>query len=268
MKGKSDEHNCSCPLVLTVGGHDPSGAGLHADIETCAALECMAVSIVTALTTQNTAFVYRVIPTDPVEIRRQIVTLLDELEIDVCKIGLVPTRAASKMLGTLFSDELDGCPLILDPVLSAGSGGDLSCEDMRESILTELVPHATLVTPNESELQALTSCSDAEQGILKLRQAGAKAVLVKDCENNRRCITNRLYLPDRLPEVFEMRRFPGTYHGTGCTLASAVACYYAVGMPLRTAVANAQTFTHSSVAAAHKFGASQAIPNRFSTFTR
>lgn len=268
MAIKSSDIDSACPLVLAIGGHDPSGAGIHADIETCAALGCMAISIITALTTQNTASVYHVLPTDPAEIRRQIVVLLEELEIDVCKIGLVPTKETSKMLGTLFGRELEGCSLILDPILSAGSGNDLSCEDTREAVLTDLVPHAALITPNGHELRTLTNCSDVEEGILKLRRAGAKAVLVTDSENERSRIINRFYPVDSVPEEFEIERIPGTYHGTGCTLASAVACYCAVGMPLRTAVVNAQEFTNSSVAAAHNFGAAQAIPNRFSAFSR
>ena len=99
-----------CPLVLTIGGHDPSGAGIHADIETCAALGCMAVSIVTALTTQNTASVFKVTPVDPEEIRAQILTVLQEFEIGACKIGLVPTAAISQMLAELLTRELDGRP--------------------------------------------------------------------------------------------------------------------------------------------------------------
>ena len=267
MSSSIARSNGHCPLVLAIGGHDPSGAGIHADIETCAALGCMAVSIVTALTTQNTASVFKVTPVDPEEIRDQILTILQEFEIAACKIGLVPTAAISQMLAELLTHELDGRPIVVDPVMRAGSGDSLALDDMRDPLMAELIPHAELLTPNASEVEVLTNCSDLENGISKIHQSGCQAVLVTDAGNDRDLIVNRLYLRDTAPEDFEMKRFGGSYHGTGCTLASASACKLAQGLPLRACVAQAQEFVHGAVVNAHQFGASQAIPNRFTSRT-
>lgn len=252
-----------CPLVLAIGGHDPSGAGIHADIETCAALGCMAMSIVTALTTQNTASVIKVTPVDPEDIRAQILALLQEFKIGACKIGLVPTAAISQMLAELLTHEFHGIPIVLDPVVRAGSGDSLALDDMRKSLMAELIPRADLLTPNASEVEVLTSCSDLEDGVAKLHESGVQAVLVTDAVRDRNRLVSRLFLRDTASEDFEMERFNGTYHGTGCTLASAIACKLASGLPFRISVAEAQAFVHTAVQNAHKFGASQAIPNRF-----
>ena len=263
MRRSIDPRNNACPLVLAIGGHDPSGAGIHADIETCAALGCMAVSIVTALTTQNTASVRKVTAVDPKDIRDQILTVLQEFKISACKIGLVPTAATSEVLAGLLTGELSGCPIVVDPVVHAGSGDRLALEDMRESLLADLVPHAELLTPNAHEVEVLTRCTSLEDGVSRLRHSGCQAVLVTDVGSDSDLIVNRLYLRGTPPEAFEMKRFSGTYHGTGCTLASAIACNRAMGLPLRTSVVKAQKFVHHAVVNAHQLGAPQAIPNRF-----
>ncbi len=227
----------------------------------------MAVSIVTALTTQNTASVHKVTPVESEDIRDQILTVLQEFEISACKIGLVPTAATGKVLGEILMRELGECPIIVDPVVRSGSGDHLALEDMREPLMAELFPHAELLTPNAAEVAALTNCIDLTDGVSALQRSGCAAVLVTDATADDDLIVNRLFLGDAAPEDFEMKRVSGAYHGTGCTLASAIACKRATGLPLRAGVTQAQDFVHGAVVSAHQLGASQAIPNRFARRT-
>jgi hydroxymethylpyrimidine/phosphomethylpyrimidine kinase len=262
-KRQNDRH----PLILTIGGHDPSAAGIQADIESCAALGCMAISIVTALTIQNTAVVRRVIPSQPEDVRDQIRTVLEEFEPDGCKIGLVPNSAIAEIIAGILKIELNGCPKVVDPVIRAGSGGALAMDDMASTLVRDLVPLADVITPNADEVRALTGCDDLSQGVLQLQHTGCQSILVTDTVPDQELIINEFYIRDAAPERFELKRFPGSYHGTGCTLATAIACHRAIGRSIRDAVAEAQHFVHSAVREAHRFGGSQAIPNRFGRLT-
>ena len=263
MSDLGERQNDRCRLILTVGGHDPSAAGIQADIETCAALGCLALSVVTALTTQNTAIVRKVIPSRPEDVRDQIRTVLDEFKPDACKIGLVPNPAIGAVIAGFLINELNDCPTVIDPVIRAGSGGSLASVDMIDALMSDLIPLAEVLTPNAGEVRALTSCEDLEQGISRLRHTGCESVLVTDAEGEKKVLINQLYISDEPPERYEMKRLPGSYHGTGCTLATAIACRRAAGLSIRDAVAQAQEFVHGAVCGAHRFGASQAIPNRF-----
>ncbi|MGE4617389.1 MAG: hydroxymethylpyrimidine/phosphomethylpyrimidine kinase [Gammaproteobacteria bacterium] len=220
-----------------LGGHDPSAAGVQADIETCAALGRLALSVVTALTTQNTAIVHKVIPSRPEDVSDQIRTGLDEFKPDACKIGLVPNSAISAVIAGILKNELRDCPTVIDPVTKAGSGGSLALVDMIDALMSYLIPLAEVLTPNAGEVRALTSCDDLEHRASRLRLTGCESVLVTDAEGGKEVLINQLYIRDEPPERHEMKRLRGSYHGTGCTRATAIACHRAAGLSIRDAVA-------------------------------
>lgn len=250
------------PIVLCIGGHDPSTAGIQADIETCVAFDCLALTVVSAWTTQNTATLCRVVPTPVDEVMAQIELLREEFPIHACKLGLLPTVAHCERLADSFAGPLAGCPLVVDPLLRAGSGGALVQEAIESAFLARLLPHATVVTPNRQEALYFGAAEDPQTAITHLLASGCRAVLLTDALADGRDIVNQLHSRDGRCESFTMARYPGDYHGTGCTLATAIACGLASGHSLREAVVEAQHFVHTAVARAWRPGSRQHIPRR------
>lgn len=248
--------------MLCIGGHDPSTAGIQADIETCVAFECLALTVVSAWTTQNTARVTCVVPTAVDDVIAQIELLLEDFPVHACKLGLLPTAKLCERLADLFERRLASCPLVIDPLLRAGSGNILVQEQMQESFLRRLLPRATVVTPNRLESLHFGASEHAHEAVAHLLASGCQSVLLTDALADGQDIVNQLHIRDSAPESFTMTRFPGDYHGTGCTLATGIACGLAHGRTVREAVIDAQHFVHAAVAGAWRPGSRQHIPRR------
>jgi hydroxymethylpyrimidine/phosphomethylpyrimidine kinase len=250
------------PIVLCIGGHDPSGgAGIQADIETVSALGGRAISLVTALTAQDTHNVAAVWPTARDTFARQMDTLLADIRPDAIKLGLL---ASVDIAGdvALRLDEFNG-PVIVDPVLAAGGGRAMSGHDIPAVIGERIIPLSTLVTPNRAEASALTGNDDPEQAAAELLDAGAGCVLLTGTDNTRgETVRHRLYLPTHPPQILPVPRLNNSYHGSGCTLASACAINLALGQPLRTAIDNALSFTRQALEHAERPGSGQSLPQR------
>lgn len=253
-------------VVLCLGGHDPSTAGIAADIETCIAFECLALTVVSARTTQNTADVKRVVPTTVDEVIAQIELLLEDFPVHACKPGLLPTAMLCERLADLFDRRLASCPLVQGPLLRAGSGGILVQEQMAETFLRRLLWRATLVTPNRLEALHFGASERADEAVAHLLASGCQSVLLTDALADGQDIVNQLHSRDGAPESFTMTRFPADYHGTGCTLATGIACGLARGRAVREAAIDAQHFVHAAVAGAWRPGSRQHIPRRDPSF--
>ena len=253
-------------VVLCIGGHDPSTAGIQADIETCSAFECLALTVVSAWTTQNTARVLRVVPSAVDEVIAQIELLLEDFPVHACKLGLLPTAILCERLADLFERRLASCPLVIDPLLRAGSGSILVQEQMQASSLRRLLARATVVTPNRLEALHFGASEHADEAVAHLLASGCQSVLLTDALADGQDIVNQLHSRDGAPESFTMTRFPGDYHGTGCTLATGIACGLAHGRTKREAVIDAQHFVHAAVAGAWRPGSRQHIPRRAPRF--
>jgi hydroxymethylpyrimidine/phosphomethylpyrimidine kinase len=245
------------PVALSVAGSDPSGgAGIQADLKTFQAFGVYGAAVITALTVQNTRGVRAVHPVTPDVVLAQIDAVDDDLPVAATKIGLV----ASPALADALAARLGRRPLprlVVDPVLVAGSGDPLA-DAATAPALRALLPHALLVTPNLVEAAVLTGrpvqdvagMRDAARALVDL---GAAAALVKGG-----------HLPDRPIDVLlvagaihdlDAARVPsGPTHGTGCTLAAAIAAALAGGDELVTAVLRARRFVHRALAAAPALG--------------
>ncbi len=253
-------------VVLCIGGHDPSTAGIQADIETCIAFECLAVTVVSAWTTQNTASVKRVVPSAVDDVIAQIELLLEDFPVHACKLGLLPTVILCERLAELFDRRLVGCPLVIDPLLRAGSGGALVQEQIEETFLRQLLPRANVVTPNRYEALHFSATEQVDEAVAHLLASGCQSVLLTDALADGQDIVNQLHSRGGAPETFTMTRFAGDYHGTGCTLATGIACGLAHGRGVREAVIDAQLFVHAAVAGAWRPGSRQHIPRRTPDF--
>jgi hydroxymethylpyrimidine/phosphomethylpyrimidine kinase len=247
--------------ILCIGGHDPcGGAGIQADIETALALGGLAVTAVTALTVQNTCRVESINPVDDRLLLEQIECLLADVKPAAIKTGLLPTPScAGAVAGVL--EALADIPVVVDPVLRAGSGAALTEDSLADVLLTTVIPLATVVTPNRDELRALAAADDPDQAAAALLSRGADHVLLTQADAAADTIENILYGP-AIRRTWHWQRVPGRFHGTGCTLATAIACGLADGLDAETAAARAQAFVDAAVRGALSVGAGQRHPRR------
>lgn len=251
--------------VLIIAGSDPSGgAGLQADIKTVTALGGYAAAAVTALTVQNTLGVTGIMAVPPAFIRDQIVAVLDDVGADVIKIGMIGERAAAEAIADVLSARARGVPIVLDPVLVATSGDALAGEGVAAVIRRDLMPMAAIATPNCDELAALTgmpvgSAAEAERAAAELfRWAAPRAVLAKGGHLCGAEVIDLLFegAGAGASAVFCNPRIDTRAgHGTGCTLASAIAMGLAQGRALAPSVARAIAYVREALAAAPGLGA-------------
>lgn len=255
------------PTVLVFSGHDPSGgAGMQADIETIVSYQCHAAGIITALTEQDTRNVKKVFPQTPEALTCQAETLLADVAVSAVKIGLVGSPDLVLAIGDILA-LLPNHPIVLDPVLAAGGGASLAGGDLIKRLKAYLLPHTTVLTPNSQEARKLSGIDDLTVCGLALSESGCGYVLITGSHENTHDVCNLLFHNGRLLETFTWPRLPHSYHGSGCTLASAIAALLALGQPVETAIRHAQDFTWHSLEAAFHISGGQAIPNRSSRFT-
>lgn len=255
----------SPPVVLVIAGHDPTGgAGLQADIEAVAALGGRAVTLVTALTAQNTVEAREVLPQDPEALARQAELLLADVTAQSCKIGLLASTAVARVTAKILAAR-PGLPVVLDPVLVAGTGDPLSGAEMAGVIRRTLVPLATVMTPNQAELGQLVPelAATPVAAAAALVREGCPHVLITGGDGTGAEVVNTLYSAGGQSQALSWPRLPGRYHGSGCTLAAALACFLARGLDPRQASAEAQAYTWRCLDTAHSLGRAQRHPNRF-----
>lgn len=256
------------PIVLTFAAADPSGgAGIQADLLTQASLGCHPLSVITALTVQDTVGVEAIQAMDPDWVEDQARCLLEDMPVAAFKIGLVGSVENTSVIASIVSDYPD-IPLVLDPVLASGRGDELATEDMIAALREMLIPQATLVTPNSQEARRLADEDDEEEPELdecarRLLSYGAEFVLLTGTHENTAKVINILYGETGMVRADRWERLPGSYHGSGCTLASAIAANLANGQSIGDAVRDAQDYTWQALAAGFRPGMGQYIPDRF-----
>ena len=231
------------PTVLCFSGLDPSGgAGLQADIEAIGQSGAHAAIACTALTIQNSQQVFGFEATSKELLLAQANAVVGDLPIKCVKSGMLGTTDNIAALAEFLRGHPDYL-YVLDPVLVANSGGSLGDQATLVKAFVELIPLATVITPNTVELRALTSIDDIEQATQKLFEMGAKAVLVKGGhEDTPNHIRNVLYADGKMIAESRCPRLEGQYHGSGCSLASFTAGRLAQGDSLKIAVQHAETW--------------------------
>jgi len=254
------------PVVLCFSGHDPTGgAGLQADIETLTRLGCHACTVVTALTAQDTVNVSRIWPQQAEDFLQQARLLLADMPVAVVKIGLLGSAAIARAVCQLLQAELAGVRVVLDPVLAAGGGKPMARQDLIETIRHELMPLSFIATPNIPEARQLAggleSPDDCADALLRL---GLRQVLITGAHADEADVVNRLYTPQGCSS-WHWQRLSGEYHGSGCTLASALAAGLALGLTVEDACLKAQRFTFEALAAGYALGRGQSLPRRTDT---
>lgn len=255
------------PIVLTFAASDPSGgAGVQADLLTLASMGCHPLSVITAITVQDSLGVEGVLPIDADWVADQARRILEDMPVDAFKIGVLGSVENIAAIAEVVSDYPD-VPLIFDPVLASGRGDELASEDMLYALRELLLPQTTILTPNSHEARLLAATDDdeeltPEQCAARLVETGCEYVLVTGTHENTPQVVNTLYGKTGVLRSDAWPRLPGSYHGSGCTLASAIAAMLANGLDLGEAVREAQEYTWQTLKNAYRPGMGQFIPDR------
>ena len=254
---------------MTFSATDPtSGAGLQADVLTIASLGCHPVSIPTGFTVQDTVGVSKIIPIESDLVSDQARLILADMEVEIFKLGLLGSKENIVAIAEIIADYPD-IPLIIDPVLASGRGDEFTDIEARKMMIDLLFPESLLITPNSLEARQLMTKEEdlsdlsTEECADRFKEMGCENILITGTHENTKNVINTLYSSSNQIIPYHWDRLPGSYHGSGCTLTSAICAYYALGFSIIEAVEEAQHFTWQTLRNGFKPGMGQLIPNRF-----
>lgn len=246
--------------VLIVAGSDSSGgAGIQADIKTVTALGGYAATAIAALTAQNTRGVFGVLDVPESFIRQQIELVLEDIGVDAIKTGMLSRPSVIEMLADVIAEQAADVPLVVDPVMVAKGGSKLLGDDALEAMRTRLIPLARVITPNIPEAEVLTGrtikgVSDMIEAGRQLLALGPQAVVVKGGHLEGDSLTDAL-ITEGCVDLFQGQRIDTPHtHGTGCTMASAIATGLAQGLSLSDSLARAREYVRIAIATAPGLG--------------
>ena len=245
--------------VLLFSGLDPSGAaGVSADIETINQFGVTPLPIITTLTAQNTQRVLSLEPTKSSLLELQFKLIDEDISFNTVKIGLLGSPYQVKVISKLLRDRR-GVNIILDPIISSSTEHVLSSNEMIDAIKKELIPLCLILTPNLAELNALAPGLNEESAISSLN---CPWVLLTTSDSSEIQVEHRLYHDSNLIRKFTYKKLAGQYHGSGCTLSSAIAALVALDVGVEDACEKALDYTYQSLLSAKKVGKMQYHPNR------
>jgi hydroxymethylpyrimidine/phosphomethylpyrimidine kinase len=246
--------------VLIIAGSDSGGgAGIQADIKTVSMLDAYAATAITALTAQNTEAVFGVLPIPPDFIRQQIEVVLDDIGADAVKTGMLHDTAVIEVIAAVLRERAAQIPLVVDPVMAAKGGARLIDPDAVDALKQLLIANADILTPNLPEAEILCGLTIADIAGMRtagerLLSLGCRAVLVKGGHLAAASVPDVLVTAEGA-RVWESPRIATRHtHGTGCTLASAIAAGLAQGMAVEDAVGRARDYVQRAIATAPGLG--------------
>ena len=251
------------PIVMTIAGHDPTGgAGIQADMEAINYAGCHPVSVISCLTVQDTNNVQSIQCVDPSLLLQQAKTVLEDMPVDVIKLGLLGSIETINAVSELLK-QYPEIPVVFDPVLAAGGGKNLSTEALIDAIKEQLLPKTSLLTPNIPEAIALGIIEETQvDKAISIKHQACKNILITGTHSDSTQVHNSLFCNKKEIDQSSWRRLEHEYHGSGCTLASSIAGFLAQGFSVKYAVQRGQEFTWDSLRRAHKLGNGQYIPYR------
>ena len=246
--------------MLTIAGSDSAGgAGIQADLKTMLALGVHGMSVITAITAQNSLGVHGVWPLPPEAVVAQFDAVVEDVGVDAVKVGMLGTAQTASVVAALLARLDPAVPVVVDPVAISKHGDPLLADDALNVLRSEVLPHATVVTPNLDEARALTGLAVTDldgmrAAAAKLLELGPTWVLLKgghlDSDKSTDLLTN-----GRDEVTLAASRIDNRHtHGTGCTLASAVAAYLARGRTVPDAVRAAKLYVTNAIAAGFPLG--------------
>ncbi len=251
------------PVVMSFAGNDPTGgAGIQADIEAIASMGCQAAPVITALTVQDTRNVIRFEPVAATLLIEQARAVLEDMPVACFKLGMLGSVENVEAIHTILRDYPE-IPVVVDPILRAGGGSELATEELIDAVKELLLPQTTVLTPNSEEARRLAPEADTLDACgQELLSAGCELVLITGTHEHTATVDNILYGGMRKLETFSWERLPHSYHGSGCTLASAIAGLLGQGLEPFTAIHEAQEYTWEALKNGYRIGMGQHLPNR------
>jgi len=246
-----------------LSGLDPTGgAGIQADIQAITSIGAHPLPVLTCLTVQDTRNVYGAEPVSPDLIKQQLECLAQDTPIHAIKTGALGNAEVVEVL-VEFVQKHSGVPLIVDPVIKAAGGGDLADDALVAAMKDKLFARAEMITPNGVELAQLGGSDNPAEAARNLLQTGCESVLATGGHGSGIHIINTLYNHAPEPMEWEVERVGANeYHGTGCTLAAAIAAGRAMGLSPRAAISQAQNYVHRALLHALTVGQGQKVPDR------
>lgn len=264
----------SPPRILIIAGSDSGGgAGIQADIKSVTALAGYAATAITALTAQDTVGVHGVHPVPPAFVRLQIERVLGDIGADAIKTGMLVDAATMEVVCDTLQELSPTVPLVVDPVMIAKGGHSLLANDAINVMRRRLLPLATIATPNLPEAEVLAGMSIRDlpamhRAARSMLTLGVAAVLLKGGHLQGESVVDLLATEDGVREFSNPRIETRHTHGTGCTLASAIAVGLGRGLPLAEAVRQARSYVQAAIASAPGFGAGHGPLNHTVTVDR
>lgn len=255
-------------MLVIAGSDSGGGAGIQADIKAIMAMGGFAATAVTSITAQNTLGVHAVHPLPPALVQAQIEAVLDDIGADALKTGMLGEAETVLRVAACIEQSARQVPLVVDPVMVAKGGQSLLQDDALNALRRRLLPLATLITPNLPEAAALLDhpIHDPADAAIELLNTGAKAVLLKGGHGDGPFLTDILADADGI-RAFTMPRIDSRHtHGTGCTLASAIAAGLAQGMSIDEATGRARRYIQAAILTAPGFGAGHGPLNHNADF--
>jgi hydroxymethylpyrimidine/phosphomethylpyrimidine kinase len=257
----------SCPpIVLTFAASDPTGgAGLQADLLTLASLGCHPLSVLTGFTVQDTRGVESLRALEPASLASQARRVLEDIPVAAFKLGVLGSAANARIVAAILAEH-PGVPVVLDPVLASGRGDPLADAETLQVMRAALLAGTTVLTPNSIEARRL-ALAGPDAGLpdcaRELTKLGCKFVLVTGTHEPSALVINTLYNAHGVVREDRWERLAGSYHGSGCTLASALAALIAKGLDVPEAAQAAQAYTWKTLEAGFRPGRGQHLPDRF-----
>ncbi|MDD3108495.1 MAG: bifunctional hydroxymethylpyrimidine kinase/phosphomethylpyrimidine kinase [Alistipes sp.] len=261
--------------VLSIAGSDSGGgAGIQADLKAISACGCYAMTVITAVTAQNTVGVRHIFPVSVESVEAQMDAVLEDLGVDAVKLGMLPdARMIEQIAARLRKYRVR--QVVLDPVMVATSGDRLIDDEAAQTLVRELFPLASLVTPNLPEAEYLSGIRVEKEADLpavaqRIQALGASSVLLKAGHSDAPQLTEHLYTPEGAHTMTFPRVATCNTHGTGCTLSSAIAAFLAQGHPMAEAVAKAEAYVHEAIeaGASYRIGAGHGPVHHFYPYWR
>ncbi len=243
-------------IIAVLSGLDPSGgAGITADIETINQFGLTSLPIITNLTTQNTKSVKSLKEVDSDLITSQFRYLEEDIEFKVVKIGLLSSIKQIKAIAKLVNNKT----VVMDPVISPSKGNIFYDKATIKALKTILIPMCKIITPNIQELYYLSEQKNEQKAIDNIN---CKWILLTTTDVSSDMINHRLYCDSKLTKTFSYKKLAGNYHGSGCTLSSAISALIALKFNIELACEKALEYTYKTLLNAKKIGKSQLHPNR------
>ncbi len=252
------------PIILSFSGNDPTGgAGIQADIEAASSMGARIAPVITALTVQDSQNVKYFSITDAKLLSEQARYILEDMPIAAFKIGMVGSVENINAIHAILHD-YHNIPVIIDPIISAGGGKALATEEMALAYSDLLFPLTNLLTPNSNEVRLLAPEADSLDACAQeLMDDGCEYVLITGTHDSTDEVINTLYGQHKKINASSWQRLPYSYHGSGCTLTSAIAALVALGHSISDAVSIAQEYSWQTLAHGYQVGMGQHYPDRF-----